>query len=287
MASKIAIATDGLRARLGGPWTEEKLYYVRRYANAFTTAMTPHRNAGKWDSLEYFDPLCGPGIDIDRKSKREFPGSPQIAIETIPGFDRIVLGDLNRENVKALRQRIPSDQLHRVDLQHGDCHERAKAVVDKLSRRALALAFVDPEGFEVRFELFQTLARRAVDIILLFPSGIGITRNERLFAQSETAPAIERLWGDATWRDLPVMKLFARKALTEDDIERFTQSYAQAFMKRIETLGYQHNGCVGPLRNDQGAPMYHLLFFSKSSAGLKLWRGIGAIEPDGQRQLGY
>jgi len=247
--------------------------------------MTPHRDAGSWDSLVYIDLLAGPGIDMERRSGREFPGSPLIALQTTPPFDRIILGDRNRENVKALRQRIPSEQTHRVDLERADCHERATAVVQALSSRALGLAFVDPEGFEVRFELFQTLSRRSIDIIFLFPSGIGITRNERLFAQSSSVPAIEGMWGNSAWRELPMMKAYAGKTLTEADVERLTESYAEAFSKRVATLGYRYYDRVGPLRNDQGAPMYHLLFFSKAPAGLSIWRGIGQIEPDGQRRL--
>ena len=49
------------------------------------------------------------------------------------------------------------------------------------------------------------------------------------------------------------------------------------FLSRVATLGYDHYGCVGPLRNDQGAPMYHLQFFSKSPKGLAIWKGIGQI----------
>lgn len=101
----------------------------------------------------------------------------------------------------------------------------------------------------------------------------------------EQAPAIERLWGNAAWRDLPIMKAYAWKKLADSDVERFTESYATAFSKRVATLGYDHYGCVGPLRNDQGAPMYHLQFFSKSPKGLAIWKGIGQIEPGGQRRL--
>jgi three-Cys-motif partner protein len=187
--------------------------------------------------------------------------------------------------VKALRQRIPADDAQRVELERADCHDRAKAVVASLSSRTLALAFVDPEGFEVRFELFETLSQRAIDIIFLFPSGIGITRNERLFAQSAATPAIQRLWGNSEWRQIPMMKAFAGKRLTESDVERLTESYADAFSRRIATLGYDYYDRVGPLRNDQGAPMYHLLFFSKSRAGLSIWKGIGEIEPGGQRRF--
>lgn len=53
----------------------------------------------------------------------------------------------------------------------------AHQVVAGLSQRALGLAFVDPEGFEVKFRLFETLATRRIDVLYLFPGGIGVARN--------------------------------------------------------------------------------------------------------------
>jgi hypothetical protein len=77
--------------------------------------------------------------------------------------------------------------------------------------------------------------------VFLFPSGIGITRNERRFALSQEAPVIERLWGNAEWRDLPIMKAYAAKKLTDNDLERFAESYATAFSKRIDTRADAEN----------------------------------------------
>src|SRR5438045_2531983 len=97
---------DGLRARVGGAWTREELVYLRKYAGAVMTAMAPKRDAGKWDGLMFIDLLAGPGIDIDKRSRAEFPGSPLIALETTPQFDRLFLGDLRERNVAVLTRRI-------------------------------------------------------------------------------------------------------------------------------------------------------------------------------------
>ena len=75
-AAIIARAQDGLRARVGGPWTREKLDYVGRYAAAFMKAMHPKRRAGIWSELVYIDPLAGPGLGIARDRSSEFDGSP-------------------------------------------------------------------------------------------------------------------------------------------------------------------------------------------------------------------
>jgi three-Cys-motif partner protein len=280
-------AQDGIRARVGGVWTKEKLVYVRKYASGFMTAMAPKRAAGKWEQLVYIDPLCGPGIDIDRITGEQFSGSPLIALATQPKFDRVFLGDKNRLNVAALRRRIPAGDEGRVSLERRDCHERVRDVMAEISTRTLGLAFIDPEGFEVKFELFRTLARRAVDVVFLFPSGIGFARNLRQFAQTRDC-VVDDMWGSRAWRETPLVRLLAGGSAAATSIpngEALALSWANAFCQRVVTLGYEKFDSVGPLCNEQNVPMYHLLFFSKSQAGLTIWRGISKIDARGQRQL--
>jgi three-Cys-motif partner protein len=160
-------------------------------------------------------------------------------------------------------------------------------IVQQLNGRELGLAFVDPEGFEVHFKLFETLSRRAVDIVFLFPSGIGIVRNLSTFVK-QTHCGLDDLWGNRSWRELPMARLAAGSMPPPERIdEGYYQSWALAFCQRVASLGYKHYDAVGPLRNEQKVPMYHLLFFSKHEAGLKIWRGIGRIDPRGQRSLSW
>ena len=62
-------------ARVSGPWTREKLSYLRKYASAFMTAMAPKKQQGKWDQLVYIDLLAGPGRGIVADNGEEFDGS--------------------------------------------------------------------------------------------------------------------------------------------------------------------------------------------------------------------
>jgi three-Cys-motif partner protein len=278
---------DGLRARAGGVWTQEKLAYLRKYAEAFMIAMAPKRDAGKWEQLVFIDPLCGPGVDVERRSSKEFQGSPSIALMTVPAFDRLFFGDLDEANVYALAARIPPKDISRVSLTAIDCHHRVDEVVKSLSRRTLGLAFVDPEGFEVHFALFQTLAQRAVDIVFLFPSGIGIVRNLASFVRS-THCGLDDLWGNGEWRKLPMAQMAAGDTPTDaSPNDTYYRSWAAAFCERVATLGYTYYDIQGPLRGESRNPMYHLLFFSKSEAGQTIWRNVHQIDPRGQRQLRF
>ena len=279
-------AKDGLPARVGGPWTQEKLTYVQKYASAFMVAMAPKRKQGKWDSLVYLDLLAGPGRGIDVKSGAEFDGSPLRALKIQPRFDRLFFADLKLKNIEALRQRIPEQDSSRVSIQCGNCNELAKEIVRQHSTRTLGLAFVDPEGFEAKFEMFQALATRRIDALLLFPTG-GIARNLHLFAKMSNSPLDEFL-GGREWRDLPEMKAAAGKKLRQEEIQSLKVPLVGRFRARMADIGFRHQDEHDPrLRNKKNVPMYHLLYFSKDSAGLKIWQGIKKIEPSGQRTLSF
>lgn len=56
----------------------------------------------------------------------------------------------------------------------------------------------------------------------------------------------------------------------------------------MSRIGFQFQDETAPcFVNEKNVPMYHLLFFSKDPAGLKIWRGIKKVEPSGQRVLPF
>jgi three-Cys-motif partner protein len=271
-------AADGLPARSGGPWTRQKLGYLKKYAEAFAGAMR-----GKWPRLVYIDLLAGPGLNIDEAGE-QFDGSPLIALGVQPRFDYLYLGDAEQANVDALERRVVPADRARIELERSDCHARVIEVMTALPPGALGLAFVDPEGFEVRFEMFEQLARGRVDVLFLFPTG-GITRNLRLFAERQASPLDHLLSG---WRRLPTARALAGRRLTLDDERALRRSILGEFRQRMMALGFRHQDKGDPPAvNAKGAFMYHLMFFSKHEAGLTLWRGIKKIDPDQQRTLSF
>jgi three-Cys-motif partner protein len=247
------------------------------------TAMAPKRKPGQWSELVYLDFLAGPGLGIDRKSGAEFDGSPLRALRVTPAFDRLVFSDVQRHNIDALKQRIPPADRSRVDVRLGDCHDVARDVVAKLSQRTLGLAFVDPEGFEVQFRLFQTLAARQIDVLYLFPGGIGIARNVGAFVKRAKAPLDDLIPG---WRDLKRARVATGQKLTTEEMASYDQPFVMAFRQRMGQLGFQYSEQGEPyFTNEKNVKMYHLLFFSKHPAGLALWRGVTRVEASGQRRL--
>jgi three-Cys-motif partner protein len=207
------VASDGLRARPGRIWTIEKLTYLQNYASAFTTAMR-----GKWERLVYIDLLAGPGRDIDLERNEEFDGSPLIALNIRPAFGHCFFGDKDKRNIDILKKRIAASHRARVSLEVGDCNVLVDKVVKQLSQKTLGLAFVDPEGFEVDFRTLRVLAKRRIDALYWFPSGIAIRRNLKNFKTLKDSP-MERFWG-RDWRQLPIAKWAAGEMVPDERIER-------------------------------------------------------------------
>jgi len=275
--------SDGLKARPAGSWTERKLYYVERYLRAFATAMGPKRAQKKWEKLVYLDLLCGPGICVNRETGAEFDGSPLRAAKLGAALDELHFVDADEENVAALRSRLARIPA-RADCRRGDCNEEVGKILANISSNALILAFVDPEGLEVKFSTFEQLARKkAADVIYLFPSG-GIVRNAAMFL--DKPGTMDAFWGAPDWRRLAGSAL-APASFTDAEVRAGGGRWVSAFQRKMKGIGFPYFTEWEPLMtNDQNAPMYHLLFFSKHPVGLKIWKGIKQIEPNGQRLLG-
>jgi three-Cys-motif partner protein len=275
-------ASDGLKAREGGTWTKEKLEYLRKYAEGFMMAMAPKRDKGLWNKLVYIDPLCGSGKCITEND--EFDGSPLIGLGIRPAFDHLYLSDSNSRNISALKKRISKADVPRISCKVGDCNTLVDEVIRTFPERSLGLAFIDPEGFEVDFAVLKALARRPIDILYLFPSMIGVKRNiSQAFMQQRGR--LDAVLG-SEWRDVPAAKLAVGKPLTDSEISKLDTSLIHYLRRQVGVLGLVHQDDNPPLlRNEQNAPMYHLLFFSKSAAGLKIWKGIKKIAPGGQRSF--
>ena len=223
---------------------------------------------------------CRPRPDIDPKTNKEFDGSPLIALKVEPPFDHCFFGDKDQQNIDALKTRISGSDRSRVTVKLGDCNVLVDEVVGQLTQKALAIAFVDPEGFEVDFRTLRILAKRRIDVLYWFPSRIGISRNLRNFMAMKDSP-MEPFWGSRDWRQLPVAKWAAGEIVSDEKIEK---SLVAEFLKNVAKAGFDFaDELAPPFANSRNAQMYHLLFFSHSQLALKIWKGVKKIAPGGQR----
>ena len=81
-----------------GPWSEIKLEIIRKYATAYSTILS------KQPSLHhvYIDAFAGLGYHKSKTTKLLVPGSPRLAVETEPPFEKYYFIDMDQTKVDAL-----------------------------------------------------------------------------------------------------------------------------------------------------------------------------------------
>lgn len=143
----------------GGEHTPIKNAVVRDYLNAFCTALRPHFN-----ELWYIDAFAGTGEQTVRipevKAKGLLtshpsetirrPGSAQIAIDTRPPFDLIVLIDEKPAHVSALEELRARNPERRIVVIKDDANTALRRLLrDKNWSSIRAVTFLDPYGMHV------------------------------------------------------------------------------------------------------------------------------------------
>lgn len=275
MADEDIPGTDGLPVRSSGVWVQEKLYYLRNYLNIFSVGMK-----NKWGGrLYYVDMFAGPGVCRIRGSQKEIDGSPLIALTEF-NFAKYFFFEANPNCFDALsaraRKREP-DKIESVRMLMGDCNSTIEEA--ELPSRGLGVAFIDPTGIsQISFETIQKLTSgRQIDLIINFPEGMGIRMNLHQYTETETN-ALSRFMGSERW------KTRYRKSLTS--FNQVCSEIAKEYLANLESLGYRAvDSDWIPVRTDQNALIYYLLYASKNPRGNEFWHKITRIDPHGQREL--
>ncbi len=200
-------------------------------------------------------------------------GSPLLALKQPIGFTRLVLSELDPENVNALQSRVAGAQVP-VSIVNGDCNARIAEIAAAIPEWGLNVALVDPYGLEgLCFETISALARlKRMDLVVFFPVG-EIKRNLERNRGTYTA-LLDRALGTDEWQaivkrtgdTLQLVEVFRRQLQ-----KRF--GYTTAFVR------------TAPIKNDKNVPLYHLVFASKHPLGDKLWQSITKRTGAGQGNL--
>lgn len=259
--------------RAWGFWTRGKLDILRSYLNAFTTASKSARER------LYFDLFAGGAENVDRITQEPFPGSPWIALDTDdPPFTKLRFFELDRpeELESRLRADFPGRDLRVLQ---GDCNETIHMALAELEplARAPAFAFIDPDGPDVRWSTLEALAafkanrRFKVELWMLFPEPmfVRLLRTDGGAVEPEHAGRITAMFGSKQWRAIYRARLGGRLAPPEARIE-----YVNLMRWRLQTvLGYRWTHAL-EVHNEQGHPMYHLVFATDHPAGDRIMRHL-------------
>lgn len=275
--SDVILGKDGLIVRSSGKWAEEKLYYLERYLKIMSVGMSK-----KWAGrLYYVDLFAGPGRCQIRGAKEEINGSPLISLL---GFDfaKYFFFEEDPASHQALDRRVKArvpEKYITAKIIQGDCNDRIGEIDPP--QNGLGLAFIDPTGIsQLSFETVRKLTtNRQIDLIINFPEGMGIRMNLHQYTQKEKI-ALNRFMGSARWQQ--------RYQESPTTFDQACREIAQEYLENLRSLGYLAvDGDWIPVRTDQNALLYYLLFASKHPRGNDFWRKIKRINRHGQRELGF
>jgi three-Cys-motif partner protein len=110
---------DGLPVQCIGAWSRDKHHYLNLYLKASSNPrrkFLPPEGAG---GAAFIDLFAGPGRARVATTGEIVDGSPLIALKQPVPFSRVILCELDRENVEALEQRTA--RYRGVKIIPGDC----------------------------------------------------------------------------------------------------------------------------------------------------------------------
>lgn len=281
---------DGLTARPSGDWAKDKLFYVKHYIDTFEKAM----RSKPWRRRIYIDLFAGPGKCIDRNSKEYFLGSPLLSLTTEHPFTDYFFVDKNETDLDTLKTRSSHLSFaNRIQFLVGDANKRVFDITEEIKKiddpfikgswPSLNLAFLDPEGLELEWNTVSELAKmKRMDLIIHY-SQQGIKRMADRLCNSPSETKLDKFFGDRTWRNIYMN--------SKDGATGIHRPLIDYYKLKLRQLGYvevkdDEDVWTEPLmKNQKNAPLYRLLFASKSDLGVRFWKDITKINRSGQMQL--
>lgn len=259
-----------------GPWSEQKIEIVRKYAQAYCRIL---KAQGRFETI-YIDAFAGAGVARSKTTGEDILGSALQVLSVQPPFDEYHLVDLDGEKIDELRRRVQDRP--NVHTYHADCNEvLCRTILPSVRyedyRRAFCL--LDPYGLHLDWEVFHSAGQmKTVEILVNF-SVMDLNMNCGLKNPHgiTTAQALRltRFWGDESWRDVVHTTHLPQPNLFGEPEKAPNEAIAEAFRERLRrAAGFKYVAPPLPMHNSRGAPVYYLVFASPNPNGEKIARQV-------------
>jgi three-Cys-motif partner protein len=215
------MAEEGLQL-FGGDWTERKLDAIKRYLQAYSTALSKTRFR-----KVYIDAFAGTGYREQKlratattpsifdeevaeisspEPQRFLDGSAKIALRIDPPFDQFIFVEQDDDKAAELQKLKVEFPQHAVaiDIRTGDANATIQQLCrdwDKAGTRGVL--FLDPFGMQADWSTVEAVARTGcIDTWILFP----FAANRLMTRDPKDIPAawrtrLEKLFGSKEWEN--------------------------------------------------------------------------------------
>ena len=269
------MASDGLPVRDSGRWARDKLYFLSRYMDIFSTGMKR-----LWPQRVYVDLMAGPGLCRDRSTGEEFEGSPLLAVPIKTPFTKTVFVERDVGAADALELRLGRAGSRRptATVLRGDCNDPGViALVKRHIGVGLGLVFIDLIGLDVSFDTVRRLTTdTTIDLVVTFPD-MDLKRN----APQANDARWTAFFGGVGWRE--TVRRWERHQHHSGSVAALLVNLYRRELQR--QLGYRYSTAVRPMVNARRVALYRPLFASRHPKGLEFWWKISRTDRSGQGDL--
>lgn len=256
---------DGLPIMEVGNWVQKKYKLVGKYCDIFTSAMRE-----KWN-LVYIDLFSGPGYVKNRTSGQIMKNCSMLTMNLPHRFDFHAFNDIDKNSTDALKTRI--DREHpgvRYKMFNGDANDVVHEMIDSIpqfpnSKGTLIFAFLDPFSLNLKFDTIKVLGQNQVDILVLHALQMDARRNHRKYIE-ENSGVVADFTGNVDWRSV--------YSTMDQSPTSFMKMVTDEFDKSIQGIGYRSGKVKERIKNNSGAGIYYLCFYSKHELGIEFFEKI-------------
>lgn len=230
----------------------------------------------RWGHRVFIDPFGGPGRIQVKSESFTRDGGALVAWRTLhraaTPFTQMLVGDLQQERARACADRLSALGANSTPFT-GPAVDTVRTMVSAVpTRGSLTLAYIDPYNLEyLSFSIIEALASLTkVDLAINF-STMDLQRN----AEFEFDPARARFDAAAPgWRDDPTIRSSNKRNVPI--------AFFNYWCGLVKGLGFQYSKEMPLVRNDDGHPIYRMVFFARHDLPVRLW---GDVARDKNRSL--
>lgn len=275
----------------GGDWTTDKLESLRKYLEAYMIIFTRNLRARALRT-SFVDAFAGTGYRVRERGEVEqalllpelaepeaqefLKGSARIALEIAHPFDNYLFIERDPHRVKELeklKETFPA-KADAISIVRGEANNELRKWASKTDwKRNRAVVFLDPYGMQVEWSLIETLARtKAIDLWLLFPLGVAVTR---LLPKGKQPPkgwasALDRILGTSDWREAFYRTRTQPTLFGDEEVqarEATIEAVGEFFVERLKRVFTKVAQKPRPLYNSRNVPIYLLCFAAGNPKG--------------------
>jgi three-Cys-motif partner protein len=270
----------------GGKWTKDKIDVFIKYTKAYLEIMKDR----PYFSLIYFDGFAGSGAIMHNGNEFDLligVAGEILEIDEPRIFDIYYFVEKNQDNAhnldRLVKTRYPDRNAFVVP---NDCNNRLRSLANFLARpqnkKYRVLAFLDPYGMQINWGSLEALKGFGVDMWILVPTGIGVTRllkkdgniesgmMQRLttFLGLEKEEIIRHFY-----QEISVQNLFGEKETIFVKEEKVVNKAADLYLHRLQDI-FKHVSKPLVMKNSKGSIMYHFLMCSNNPTAVRIANDI-------------